>query len=208
VALSTAPVLTLPGDEGQFRLETDASDTATRAVLYQHQEDSSWKLVGYHSKSYNDAEKKYTTYDKEMLAIMRALEEWRSLLIGAREPFEIHTDHWNLTYFQDPQKLTSWQVNWTTKLQDYDFVIKHISGSSNTAMDALSRLEGEEKAPRKLNTLLPDQFFVRCLPGSLEEEEEEKERQGQVIVENHDVPTAEHQGIKRTLALLTWKGHS
>jgi hypothetical protein len=79
----------------------------TRAVLYQEQEDRTFWLVSYSSKSYSEAEKNYTTYDKEMLAIMRALEEWRSLLIGAAQSFEIHTDHQNLTYFREPQKLTS-----------------------------------------------------------------------------------------------------
>jgi hypothetical protein len=79
--------------------------------------------VGYASKSYNDAKKSYTTYDKEMLRVMRGLEEWRSLLIGAAEPFEIWTNHRNLTYFCELQKLTSRQVNWTTKLQDFNFTI-------------------------------------------------------------------------------------
>jgi hypothetical protein len=77
------PVLALLVDKEKFCLGTDASDTAMGALLYQQQEDQSWKPVGFHSKSYNDAEKNYTTYDKEMLAIMRGLEEWRSLLIGA-----------------------------------------------------------------------------------------------------------------------------
>jgi hypothetical protein len=105
-ALVTAPVLALPSDEGLFKLETDASDLATRAVLSQVQLDGTCRPVGYSSKSYSDAEKSYTTYDKEMLAIMRGLEEWRSLLIGAAQPFEILTDHWNLMYFWEPQKLT------------------------------------------------------------------------------------------------------
>jgi hypothetical protein len=147
LALSSALVLALPRDEGRFCLETDTSDMATGPVLYQQQGDQAWKLVGYHSKSYNEAEKNYTTHNKEMLAIMRGLEEWRSLLIGAQEPFEIHTDHQNLTYFQEPQKLTSRQVNWTTKLQDFNFTIKHVSGASNAAADALSHPEGEEKGP-------------------------------------------------------------
>jgi hypothetical protein len=79
--------------------------------------------VGYTSKSYSKAEKSYTTYNKEMLGVMRGLEKWWSLLIGAAEPFKIWTDHQNLTYFQEPQKLTSRQVDWTTKLQDYNFMI-------------------------------------------------------------------------------------
>jgi hypothetical protein len=98
-ALTTAPVLALPADEGLFRLEMDASDLATGAVLSQKQEDGTFQPIGYASKSYNEAEKSYTTYDKEMLGVMRGLEEWRSLLIGTAEPFEIWTDHRNLTYF-------------------------------------------------------------------------------------------------------------
>jgi hypothetical protein len=50
-ALSSTPVLALLGDQGTFRLETDASNMAMGAVLYQQQEDQSWKPVGYHSKS-------------------------------------------------------------------------------------------------------------------------------------------------------------
>jgi hypothetical protein len=126
-------------------------------------EDGSLRPVGYSSKSYNDAKKNYTTYDKEMLAIMRALDEWRSLLIGARQPFEIYTDHCNLTYFRDPQKLTSRQANWMTKLQDFDFIIKHITGMSNVSADALSRPDGEEKAERTTDVLLSDRLFVGFL---------------------------------------------
>jgi hypothetical protein len=182
-ALTMAPVLALPKDEGIFRLETDASDVATGAVLYQAQEDGTFRRVGYFSKSYNDAEKNYTTYDKEMLTIMRALGEWMSLLIGAREPFEVHTDHRNLTYFRDPQKLTSRQANWTTKLQDYDFVIKHISRKSNVPVDVLSRPDGEEKPARRTDTLLPERLFVNFLSraGESETEEPKEEEKGTLV---------------------------
>jgi hypothetical protein len=113
-ALTTAPMLALLVKDGKFRLETDASDVVTGAVLYQEQKDGSYQLVGYSSKSYNDAEWNYMAYNKEMLTIMRALEEWRSLLIGTEEPFEILTDHWNLTYLENPRssqadRLTGWQ---------------------------------------------------------------------------------------------------
>jgi hypothetical protein len=50
------------------------------------------------SKSFNEAERNYEIYDKEMLAIMKALE-WRQFLIGAEEEFEVWTDHLNLIYF-------------------------------------------------------------------------------------------------------------
>jgi hypothetical protein len=62
---------------------------------------------------------------------MQGLEEWWNLLISTQEPFKILTDHQNLVYFEDPQKLTAHQVNWTTKPQDSEFVIKHVSGETN-----------------------------------------------------------------------------
>jgi hypothetical protein len=141
---------------------------------------------------------------------MRALDEWRSLLIGAREPFEIHTDHRNLTYFRDPQKLTARQANWTTKLQDYDFVIKHIAGKSNVPADALSRPKGQEETERRVDTLLPDRLFVNFLSRASEvedEQDEEREERGKLIYRYHDTPAAGHPGIRRTLSLLSRNGH-
>jgi hypothetical protein len=79
---------------------------ATRAVLSQLQPDGSYQPLGYASKSFSETEQQYTTYDKVLLGIMHALEDRCSLLIRASEPFGILTDHRNLTYFQDPQKLT------------------------------------------------------------------------------------------------------
>jgi hypothetical protein len=144
-----------------------------------------------------------------MLAIMRALDEWRSFLIRTRRPFEIHTDHRNLTYFRDPQKLTSRQANWTTKLQDYDFVIKYISGKSNVSADVLSRPDGEEKSERWVDVLLPERLFVNFLARRNVEQTEEvdEDNKGKVISESHDTPVAGHPGVKRTLSLLTRRGH-
>jgi hypothetical protein len=170
-ALVCSPMLALPKDHGKFHLETVTSDVATGVVLSQEQEDGLYKPLGYISKSFNEAEQHYTTYDKELLGIMRALEDWRNLLIGAEQPFEILTDHCNLTYFHDPQKLTGQQVNWTTKLQDFDFVIKHVGGNTNRRADTLSRPENIEKVTAKVDTVLLDCFFIRCLSHREEEEE-------------------------------------
>ena len=51
------------------------------------------------SKGFLDAEHNYQIHDKEMLAIMRALDEWHHFLEGAMEKFEILMDHQNLAYF-------------------------------------------------------------------------------------------------------------
>jgi hypothetical protein len=106
-----SPILVLPRDQGHFQLETDVSGVATGAVLLQQQEDSSYHPVGYTLKTLTAVEQNYMTYNKDLLTIMRALEDWRNLLLGAHEPFDIYTDHCNLVYFQDPQKLMSRQAN-------------------------------------------------------------------------------------------------
>jgi hypothetical protein len=109
-------------------------------------------------------------------------------------------------YFKDPQKLTGRQVNWTTKLQDFDFMIHHVSGESNGRADALSRPEGAEKISAKIGTVLPDWLFAHFLSSSDEEGDDEEANHAQDITNCHNSPTAGHPGVKRTLNLLIRKG--
>jgi hypothetical protein len=82
--VTSAPVLTTPADDQPFRIEADSSDYATGAVLSQLlTEDGKWHLVAYYSKSLSETERNYEIHDKEMLAIIRALDEWRHFLEGA-----------------------------------------------------------------------------------------------------------------------------
>ena len=98
-AFTTAPVLRIPDNVNPFRLVTDGSGFASGAVLYQYDpEDTLWHPVAYYSKSYNVHELNYDVHDKELLAIVRALNEYRQYLEGHPELFEIWSDHLNLTY--------------------------------------------------------------------------------------------------------------
>ena len=74
---TTAPILAMPDLEKPFVLECDASDFATGAVLSQVGGDGQVHPIAFYSKSLNDAERNYEIYDKELLAIVRALGEWR-----------------------------------------------------------------------------------------------------------------------------------
>ena len=96
--------LFIPNDEGRFHVEADSSDFTNGAVLSQ-QVNGKWQPVAFRSRSLNEVEQNYEIYDKEMMAIMDSLSEWQQYLLGARENFEIWTDHQNLQYFWKPQKL-------------------------------------------------------------------------------------------------------
>jgi hypothetical protein len=155
--------LAMPNNKGQFKVEFDASDFAIGAILSQQQEDGTWRPIAFISRSLNDAERNYQVYDKEMLAMMHAFYEWAHYLKGAETPVEVLTDHQNLTYFRKPQNLNRRQARWVTDLQEYNFIIKHRPGKSNSKADILSRRAGHAKGENDNEgiTLLKDDLFVR-----------------------------------------------
>src|SRR6266436_5161817 len=104
-AVTSTPILTFPSQSGHFCLKCDTSNFATRVVLSQAQADGTHQPITFMSKGFSDVECNYQIHDKEMLAIMHALDEWCHFLEGTTEKFEILMDHWNFTYFQDAQKL-------------------------------------------------------------------------------------------------------
>jgi len=73
----------------KMRMEVDALDYATGGVLSMEYEDGLWRLVAFLSKSLNKMERNYEIHDKEMLVIIRGLENWRHLLEGTHFKFEI-----------------------------------------------------------------------------------------------------------------------
>jgi len=96
--------LALPRREGKFRVETDTSGHAIGGVLSQEQE-GKWKPIVFLSRTMQPAEQNYEIYDKELLAIVKALDKWRQYLLDAAETFKIWMDHKNLKYFREPHKL-------------------------------------------------------------------------------------------------------
>ena len=93
-----------------MRMEVDASDYTIGEVLSMECEDGLWRPVAFLSKSLNETERNYKIHDKEMLVIIRGLENRRYLLEGAHFKFEIRTDHKNLKYFMKVQKLNCRQA--------------------------------------------------------------------------------------------------
>ena len=156
------PVLAVPDDEGQFRIEADSSNFANGAILSQLT-NGKWHPIAFRSRSLTPTERNYEIYDKEMLAIMDSIDEWRQYLLGARQPFEVWTDHLNLQYFRKPQKLNYRQARWLTELQEYDFKLLHKPGSQMTKADLLSRRADHTRGENdNANvTLLKPELFLR-----------------------------------------------
>jgi len=140
MAVTTAPILASPQDSEPFRIEANSSDFVSGAVLSQKLPgEEKWHPVAFYSKSLSPVERNYEIHDKEMLAIIHALEEWRHFLEGAWHPVEIWTDHKNLKYFMTAKKLNRRQARWSLYLACFDFKLIHRPGRSMGKPDALSR---------------------------------------------------------------------
>jgi len=83
-----------------MRMEVDVLYYATGEMLSIECEDGKWRPVAFLSKSLNETERNYEIHDKEMLAVIRRLENWRHLLESTKYRFEIWTDYKNLEYFR------------------------------------------------------------------------------------------------------------
>jgi len=89
-----------------------------------------WHPVTFYSKFLSPVEQNYEIHDKEMLAIIRALEEWRHFLEGAQYLVEIWMDYKNLEYFMTAKKLNHRQAHWSLYLARFDFKLTHHLGRS------------------------------------------------------------------------------
>ena len=165
--ITSAPVLILPDESRPYRLKADSSEFATGAVLLQESsEDGKWHPVAFYSKSLSPVERNYEIHDKELLAIIRALEEWRHFLEGAEHPVEIWTDHKNLEYFRSAQKLNRRQARWSLYLSRFDYTLTHRPGTSMGEPDALSRRSDHGSGSddnENVVLLSPDVFTVAAL---------------------------------------------
>ena len=120
-------------------VESDSSDCVTEGVLSQPDSQGVLHPVAYFSTRMAPAECNYDIYDKELLAIIRAFEEWRPELEGAAEQVQVITDHKNLEYFMTTKQLSRRQARWSEFLSRFNFAIQYRPGKLNSRADALTR---------------------------------------------------------------------
>jgi hypothetical protein len=95
----SVPILARFDPDHDVIVETDASDYISAVVLSVYDDDGILHLVTYFSKKHFPAECNYEIYDKELMAIVRAFEEWRPELQSVINPIHVLSDHKNLEYF-------------------------------------------------------------------------------------------------------------
>src|ERR1700678_3809191 len=167
------PVLIIPDHSKPFQIESDASKVATGAVLTQLDSNGNQHPCSFISKKFSPTERKYKIYDRELLGIIRALEEWRHYIQGSGHTTIIHSDHKNLTYFRTAQKLNDRQARWSLYLSEFDIKLIHLPGSKIIQSDGLSRrpdhgIEGQQEEEDAI--MLPDNLFIRLLDTDLQEQ--------------------------------------
>jgi len=122
----------------------------------------------FYSKSLSFVERNYEIHDKEILAIIHVLEEWRHFLEGVTHLVEIWTDHKNLEYFMTAKKLNCRQAHWSLHLARFDFLLHRRPRRTMGKPDALSRRANHENGAldNKNIILLRLEFLaVRALEG-------------------------------------------
>ena len=136
-ALIKAPIFQSLNRDLPFEIMCNASDYAIGAVLGQRI-DKKPTAIWYASKTLAKAQMNYTTIEKELLAVVYALENVRPYILGCK--IVIYTDHAALKYFFSKKEVKPRLIRWVLLLQEFDLEIRDKKGSENSVADHLSRL--------------------------------------------------------------------
>ena len=142
--LSKQPVLRLPQLDQPFVLRTDASSTGLGAVLLQKRDDILHPVI-YASRKLLDRETRYSTIERECLAIVWGIQKFVRYLHGQR--FHLETDHRPLTFLKSASFKNGRVMRWALALQEYAFEVGPIKGEHNILADLLSRAEADQTLP-------------------------------------------------------------
>ncbi|CAN6544146.1 unnamed protein product [Malus baccata var. baccata] len=146
--LTTAPIIVPPDWSLPFELMCDASDYALGAVLGQRK-DKRPHVIYYASRTLNDAQLNYSTTEKELLAVVFALDKFRSYLIGTK----------SLKYLLTKKEAKPRLIRWILLLQEFDIEIRDKKGSENVVADHLSRMVHNEESLPILETFPDEQLL-------------------------------------------------
>ncbi|XP_012827660.1 PREDICTED: uncharacterized protein LOC105948946 [Erythranthe guttata] len=156
--LTQSPIMITPNWEEPFEIMCDASDYAVGAVLGQRR-DKIFKAIYYSSRTLDQAQKNYSTTEKEMLAVVYAVDKFRPYILGSQ--VIIYTDHAAIRYLFAKKDAKPRLIRWVLLLQEFDLEIRDKKGSENVVADHLSRLILEEVPPEgNIQESFPDEQLL------------------------------------------------
>lgn len=226
-AMIQAPVLKTPDFAKLFSVQCDASDTCISGVLSQKDDETNGdRPIAFVSRKLRGAEINYTTTEKECLAVVFSIEKFNQYIEGLQ--FEVITDHSALLWLLNQKEVKGRLARWIMRIQQYDFVVKHVKGKNNIVPDAISRFPTEnlalidisttpidptyeklkskiQKSPQKFSNykIIDDKIFIKLKKNPKCTEFEYKlfvpeTMRTKVIQECHDDKLASHFGAFKT----------
>lgn len=225
-ALSSTPILMTPDFDKEFTIQSDACNSGMGAVLTQ-EIDGHERVIEYMGQKFTDSQKKYTTTEKECLALILAIEKFRPYIEGVR--FTAITDHASLLWLKNLKDPTGRLARWALRMQAYDFKLIHRKGSCNDLPDALSRniavidIENSEFQHdqwyadlRNRINLDPEHYSGFKVTGNLIYKYLPRKHgtyfewklivpvlmRPQILKECHDLPCSSHGGVAKTISRI------
>ena len=137
--LKSAPVLSAPRFDREFKMAVDASDVGAGSVLLQEDDNGVDHPVCYFSKKFDKHQRNYSTIEKECLSLILALQHFQVYLSSANSPIVVFSDHNPLTFIHKMKNKNQRLLRWSLMLQEHNLDIRHIKGRDNIIPDTLSR---------------------------------------------------------------------
>jgi transposase len=231
-ALTSAPVLTCPDFSQPFYIQCDSSNVGIGCTLGQKYNGND-KVIAYFSRGLTDLERKYSTCEKECLAVVCAVRRFRPYIEGYK--FFVYTDCQALKWLHKLDNPSGRLARWSLELQQYNFEVLYRKGTLNSVPDALSRIPEASNQPIAATSEVRDWYDnmmhrVRENPSAHPTYRENngvlfhrkyRRRKGidscewqmcvrlsdipRVLEENHCEPTAGHLGRFKTVARISAK---
>ena len=199
-AVSNPQVLALPNFSVPFVIECDASGYGLGAILMQES-----RPLAYHSEALKGRCLHLSTYEKELLALVKVVKKWRPYLVG--NPFFIRTDQHSLKYILEQRISTPTQQKWITKLLGYSFVVEYKKGRENKVADALSRVQSSvdnsSLAASLYSISFPCPLWLDSLKDSYKSDEGYQDLLSKLVDSNH--PPLAGYSLQNGLILYKYK---